>query len=207
MSSNKEQSPDSQKDSLLERMTAVYAETGFFPHTNRELSIAKSALDVQDKPAGFAVYLNKVLLHQKKSNSKTPEKAVLRIEKEVANFAHDAHAAFSFNEELQDEFNDVHQFITLDQVFGDDWMIQATTKRALGNLNRRHVINAMLAGEIDIKKIDEVNTDDSISEMMISMQVYEGEKLVVQIREEELQRELFWRKQRTSAQNHMLING
>ena len=119
-SHEQEQSLDAQHASLIERMTAVYAETGFFPHTNRELSIAKSALEVQDKPGGFAEYLNKVLLHQIKSNSKTPEKAVLTIGKEVAHFAHDAYAARSFTEELDGEFKESHQFVTLDQVISDN---------------------------------------------------------------------------------------
>lgn len=202
-----EQSPDASPASLIERMTAVYAETGFFPHTNRELSIAKSALEVQDKPGGFAVYLNKVLLHQIKSNSEKPTKAVLTIDKEVAHFAHDAFAARSFTDELQDEFDESHPFVTLDQVFGDNWVNQSSTKRALGDLNRRHVINGMLNGEIDLKKIDEVNSIESINDMMTSMAVHEAEKLVEQIREEELERELFWKKQDAAAQNHMLISG
>ena len=70
-----------------------------------------------------------------------------------------------------------------------------------------HVINGMLNGEVDVKKIDEVNSVDSITEMVTSMQVYEAEKLVEQVKEEELQRELFWKKQYAAGvRHHMLLS-
>ena len=209
MNSGKEKDlfSDTENSDLIDRMKAVYEETGFFPHTNRELSLAKGALEVQDKPGGFGKYINKVLLHQMKSKSEKPEKVVAKITAEVANFIQDARAAYSFSDELQGELDESHQFVTIDQVFGDNWMHQGTTRRALGDFNRRHVINGMLDGEIDIKKIDEVNNVESIGEMMVGMSVYEADKLVELIKEEELQRSAFWKKQQAGSMSHMLVSG
>lgn len=193
-------------ESLSERLREFYDQAHFFPHTNRELSLGKGAINSANEAGGFARYLNKVLEHQLKSNSANPQAALELIVKEVSGCMNEANAARSFALEIWDDLDVARSEDHLYDIFGDDWKVQASTHRGLGDLQRRVAMDELLTGEVDDTKIESLLTDKNIEGMLNDLTVREAKRYLDTLTDEELTRAEFWKQQLQSARSHMVVS-
>lgn len=199
------QTTDHRAESLSERLESFYTQTGFYPHTNRELSLANGAISSSSRPGKFAHYLNDVLLHQMKSSSKRPESAVDTIVKEVRGFSRSAEADRSFIREIWDDLEDAQPTDTLDIFFRDDWKLQSSTMRGLTDLTRRIQISHLLPSDKD-KKIEDLVNEERIETTLVGVTGLEAKRYLNDLLAEEVEREDFWNEHLRAARLHMVAN-
>lgn len=83
-----ERMPESPLDlDIRDRIMLLHDVAGFFPLTKLELHEAVNLVTFQDTPGKAARHLNEVLIHQQKSTSDDPKKAVQSKTSEYASFA------------------------------------------------------------------------------------------------------------------------
>lgn len=166
-----------EKRTDFDRLSMVYSELGFTPHSREELNYAMLALDNRDTPGGFARFLNEVLRHQQKSASTDAPAALRSIIAKVKGFAETTagdKTALGFIDEEVQEYLGTQNFLELDKMNNlSGWSLQPATTRGLGLMNR-HLLTEKAIQDGEMARLEYAKTEEAIADMMATTRVYEA---------------------------------
>lgn len=187
-----------------ERIAVVRNEAGFFASSSRELNLALGAIEHRDEPGGFGHYLNDVLIHQQKSVSDNPERALRSIVEDIKGFGRSAAPTISILQLLTRELPEGNFEALASSSQLQNWKYQESTRRALRTLVHRNKQREMQP-EGENLNLNAAITDEEVEDYLSVTRRYQAITDIITVSAEQEARQGFWLETLKSSESHMVI--